>query len=211
MTPSFFGRRQPHDHVDEPRTSSEAEQAGLISRSCVAHLADRSQSPCARLEDRSRLLACAPQQQTDHRRAPSPAFRRYEARIALCSFCVKVPARERRSSLRHAPRGSARLVEAAERLGEMLRSDNLRSAMWADEVIKRHILPETSKHTSGLAGWYSAQEPVDANARPYLVECQLLDRARGPRDGPGVSRFSVRRLWRGQRIRCSAMVIVTNG
>jgi hypothetical protein len=47
-----------------------------------------------------------------------------------------------------------RLVEAAERLGEMLRSDNL-PAMWADEVIKRHILPEMSKHTSGLAGWYS--------------------------------------------------------
>ena len=64
-------------------------------------------------------------------------------------------ARERRSSLRHAPRGGARLIEAAERLGEMLRSDNLRTAMWADEVIKRHILPETSKHTSGLAGWYS--------------------------------------------------------
>ena len=64
-------------------------------------------------------------------------------------------ARERRSSLRHAPRGGARLIEAAERLGEMLRSDNLKSAMWADEVIKRHILPETSKHTSGLAGWYS--------------------------------------------------------
>jgi hypothetical protein len=60
-------------------------------------------------------------------------------------------ARERRSSLRHAPRGGARLIEAAERLGEMLRSDNLRTAMWADEVIKRHILPETSKHTSGLA------------------------------------------------------------
>jgi hypothetical protein len=64
-------------------------------------------------------------------------------------------ARERRSSLRHAPRGSTRLIEAAQRLGEMLRSDNLKSAMWADEVIKRHILPETSKHTSGLAGWSS--------------------------------------------------------
>jgi hypothetical protein len=36
----------------------------------------------------------------------------------------------------------------------MLRSHNLRTAMWADEVIKRHILPEISKHTSGLAGWY---------------------------------------------------------
>jgi hypothetical protein len=50
---------------------------------------------------------------------------------------------------------SAPAIEAAVRLGEMLRSDNLESAMWADEVIKRHILPETSKHTSGLAGWYS--------------------------------------------------------
>jgi hypothetical protein len=64
-------------------------------------------------------------------------------------------ARERRASLRHARRGSVRLVEAAERLGEMLRSNNLESAMWADEVIKRHILPETSKHTSGLVGWYT--------------------------------------------------------
>jgi hypothetical protein len=68
-------------------------------------------------------------------------------------------ARERRSSLRHAPRGSTRLVEAAERLGELLRSDNLQTAMWADELIKRHILPETSKHTSGLAGWYSPSGP----------------------------------------------------
>ena len=58
-------------------------------------------------------------------------------------------ARERQAGLRLDHRSSARLVEAAERLGEMLRSDNLESAMWADEVIKRHILPETSKHTSG--------------------------------------------------------------
>jgi hypothetical protein len=57
-------------------------------------------------------------------------------------------------------RRSVRLVEAAERLGEMLRSDNLETAIWADEVIKRHILPETSKHTSGLAGWYKP-EPED--------------------------------------------------
>jgi hypothetical protein len=69
-------------------------------------------------------------------------------------------ARERRSSLRHARRGSARLIEAAERLGEMLRSGNLETAIWADELIKRHILPETSKHTSGLAGWYKP-EPED--------------------------------------------------
>ena len=64
-------------------------------------------------------------------------------------------ARNRKAELRLDHRSSARLIEAAERLGEMLRSDNLKSAMWADEVIKRHILPETSKHTSGLAGWYS--------------------------------------------------------
>jgi hypothetical protein len=63
-------------------------------------------------------------------------------------------ARERKAGLRLDHRTSVRLVEAAERLGEMLRSDNLESAMWADEEIKRHILPETSKHTSGLAGWY---------------------------------------------------------
>jgi hypothetical protein len=66
-------------------------------------------------------------------------------------------ARERKAGLRLDHRSSARLVEAAERLGEMLRSDNLESAMWADEVIKRHILPETSKHTSGLAGWYKPE------------------------------------------------------
>lgn len=55
-------------------------------------------------------------------------------------------ARERREGLRYERRGSRRLEEAAERLGEMLRSDNLKTAMWADEVIKRHILPEPSKH-----------------------------------------------------------------
>ena len=33
--------------------------------------------------------------------------------------------------------------------------DHVSLARPADEVIKRHILPETSKHTSGLAGWYS--------------------------------------------------------
>ncbi|MGH3052962.1 MAG: hypothetical protein ACRDM8_08395 [Gaiellaceae bacterium] len=49
-------------------------------------------------------------------------------------------ARERRASLRHDPRSSARLVEAAQRLGEMLRSDNVRSAMWADTVVSEHIL-----------------------------------------------------------------------
>jgi hypothetical protein len=52
-------------------------------------------------------------------------------------------ARERKASLRHEPRRSRRLEEAAERLGEMLRSDNLQTAMWADELMKRHILPET--------------------------------------------------------------------
>jgi hypothetical protein len=69
-------------------------------------------------------------------------------------------ARARKESLRYERRSSARLVEAAQRLGEMLRSDNLETAIWADEVIKRHILPETSKHTAGLAGWYKP-EPED--------------------------------------------------
>jgi hypothetical protein len=80
-------------------------------------------------------------------------------------------ARERRSSLRRAPRGNVRLVEAAEWLGEMLRSDNLKSAMWADDVIRRHILPETSKHTSGLAGWYSpsAQHNRTSARLPLLL------------------------------------------
>ena len=55
-------------------------------------------------------------------------------------------AREGRDSLRYERRGSQRLEEAAERLGEMLRSDNPATAEWADAVIKRHILPERSKH-----------------------------------------------------------------
>jgi hypothetical protein len=42
-------------------------------------------------------------------------------------------ARERKAGLRFDHRSSARLVEAAERLGEMLRSDNLQTAKWADE------------------------------------------------------------------------------
>jgi hypothetical protein len=54
-------------------------------------------------------------------------------------------ARERRASLRHDPRSSARLVEAAQRLGEMLRSENLRTAMWADNVVSEHILGERPK------------------------------------------------------------------
>jgi hypothetical protein len=49
-------------------------------------------------------------------------------------------ARERKESLRYDQRGSARLVEAAQRLGEMLRSENLRTAMWADTVVSKHIL-----------------------------------------------------------------------
>lgn len=48
-------------------------------------------------------------------------------------------ARERKASLRFDPRGSVRLEEAAARLGEMLRSDNLETAMWADDVLKRHV------------------------------------------------------------------------
>jgi hypothetical protein len=54
-------------------------------------------------------------------------------------------ARERKAGLRLDHRSSARLVEAAERLGEMLRSDNLRTAMWADNVVSRYILGESSK------------------------------------------------------------------
>jgi hypothetical protein len=61
----------------------------------------------------------------------------------------------RRSNLRHA-RAEARVsLRRPSGLGRCSVRTNLESAMWADEVIKRHILPETSKHTSGLAGWYS--------------------------------------------------------
>jgi hypothetical protein len=35
--------------------------------------------------------------------------------------------------LKHEQRSSARLVEAAQRLGDMLRSDDLRTVMWADD------------------------------------------------------------------------------
>ena len=49
-------------------------------------------------------------------------------------------ARERKESLRYDPRGSIRLVEAAQRLGEMLSSENLRTAMWADTVVSEHIV-----------------------------------------------------------------------
>jgi hypothetical protein len=53
---------------------------------------------------------------------------------------------ERRGSLLNERRGSKRLEEAAQRLGELLRSDRLETAEWADTVIKKHILPEPSKH-----------------------------------------------------------------
>ncbi len=58
-------------------------------------------------------------------------------------------ARARRSSLRHEGRDSRRLEEAAERLGELLRSDNLETAMWADAVLRRCI-GEPSKHLPRL-------------------------------------------------------------
>jgi hypothetical protein len=61
-------------------------------------------------------------------------------------ICAPLSARERRSSLLNEGRGSKRLEEAAERLGRLLRSNNMATAMWADSVIKRHILPEPAKH-----------------------------------------------------------------
>jgi hypothetical protein len=36
-------------------------------------------------------------------------------------------------------RGSERLEQAAKRLGELLRSDDIDEAMWADDVLRRHI------------------------------------------------------------------------
>ena len=51
-------------------------------------------------------------------------------------------AAERKESLRQDPRGSAPLIEAAQRLGEMLHSDNVRTAQWADNVVSRHILDQ---------------------------------------------------------------------
>jgi hypothetical protein len=56
----------------------------------------------------------------------------------------------------------------------MLRSDNFESAIWADELIKHHILPETSKHTSGLAGWYNQE---DAGVADSATGC---DARKGP-------------------------------
>jgi hypothetical protein len=55
-------------------------------------------------------------------------------------------ARERRGSLLNERRGSKRLEEAAQRLGELLRSERLETAEWADTIIKKHILSEPAKH-----------------------------------------------------------------
>jgi hypothetical protein len=55
-------------------------------------------------------------------------------------------ARGRRGSLFNERRGSKRLEEAAERLGQLLRSNNMETAMWADGVITQHILPEPTRH-----------------------------------------------------------------
>lgn len=49
-------------------------------------------------------------------------------------------AQAQKASLRYDRRSSERLVEAAKRLGEMLRSDDLRAAQWADSVVSEHIL-----------------------------------------------------------------------
>ena len=42
-------------------------------------------------------------------------------------------------------RGSIRLVEAAQRLGEMRRSENIRTAVWADSVVSEHILGQPAR------------------------------------------------------------------
>jgi hypothetical protein len=54
-------------------------------------------------------------------------------------------ARARKESLRYERRSSARLVEAAQRLGELCRSSDVRTAMWADNVVSQHILGETPR------------------------------------------------------------------
>jgi hypothetical protein len=57
-------------------------------------------------------------------------------------------ARERPGSLLNERRGSKRLEEAAQRLGELLRSERLDGAEWADTIIKKHLLPAPAKHLS---------------------------------------------------------------
>jgi hypothetical protein len=87
-------------------------------------------------------------------------------------------ARERKESLRHDHRSSARLVEAAERLGEMLRSDNLRTAMWADHVVSRYILGESSRWVApGERLGRAACRGTRAEERRHLVVEILLRRA----------------------------------
>jgi hypothetical protein len=55
-------------------------------------------------------------------------------------------ARARKENLRLERRGSARLIEAAQRLGELLRSDDVRTAMWADSVVSEHILDREPRY-----------------------------------------------------------------
>jgi hypothetical protein len=51
----------------------------------------------------------------------------------------------RKENLRYERRGSLRLIEAAQRLGEMLRSEDLRTAEWADSVVSKHILSKSPR------------------------------------------------------------------
>jgi hypothetical protein len=54
----------------------------------------------------------------------------------------------------------------------MLRTDNLKSAMWADEVIKRHILPETSREAGATVycTGRSTRERRSEYDRPETIE-----------------------------------------
>lgn len=59
---------------------------------------------------------------------------------------VAAPGLPRPGSVEAASSPSVGAQSGSRKLGQLLRSDNMETAMWADSVIKQHILPEPARH-----------------------------------------------------------------
>jgi hypothetical protein len=75
----------------------------------------------------------------------------------------------------------------------LTRSDNLETAIWADEVIKRHILPETFK--AHIRACRVVQARARARARGLETEPRPANLAFGCRGGETSSEAVLRPHW----------------
>jgi hypothetical protein len=75
----------------------------------------------------------------------------------------------RKENLRHERRGSVRLVEAAQRLGEMLRSEDVRTAAWADnEGVPRKLSIADLQALSSVCRNTRPRSGCDSSETAYL-------------------------------------------